>query len=401
MDTCNATSTKVHHYPKEKIVPKVLFILKQREDYSTNIPNFQNYTVSTGMYNSSKFVSDMLVTNGIQSQLAIVIDNNGIDKVVTAYKPTHVFIEGLWVVPEKFEVLKKLHPTVDWIIRCHSEIPFLAQEGMAIQWIFGYLSNGVKVSCNSPRANREVRLMALAKLNASKFDAIHMVPMLPNYYPVPNAFPKVKMYKKGVIDIACFGAIRPMKNQLIQALAAIEFAEKHRMHLRFHINAGRIESNGNNQAKNLTNLFANLPQYELVKHDWTDHDTFVGVMQTMDMSLQVSFSETFNLVTADAVTNGVPVIVSDEMKWVAPPYADPSSSSDIVNVMSDVWMNKRYYIKKNLEKLTRYSKKSSDIWVDYINERSVKEDFGITNVLLSGLKKFLCISCIVFPLIMR
>ena len=36
----------------------------------------------------------------------VVVDNNGIDKEITEYKPTHVFIEGLWVVPEKFDVLK-------------------------------------------------------------------------------------------------------------------------------------------------------------------------------------------------------------------------------------------------------------------------------------------------------
>ena len=222
--------------------PRVLFILKQRQDYSHNIPNYTSYTVATGMYNSSKFVSDMLVANGISSDLAIVVDNNSIDKVVTEYKPTHVFIEGLWVVPEKFDVLKNLHPTVDWIIRCHSELPFLAQEGMAIQWIFGYLSKGIKVSCNSPRANREVRLMALAKLG-DVIDPVKMVPMLPNYYPVPDSLPAAKVRTKGVIDIGCFGAIRPMKNQLIQALASIEFAEKRNLHLRFHMNAGRVESN--------------------------------------------------------------------------------------------------------------------------------------------------------------
>lgn len=75
--------------------PKVLFILKRRQDYSTDLINFTNLTVCTGMYNSAKFVCDMLNRNNIESHLEIVIDNNCIDRVVTLHKPTHVIIEGI------------------------------------------------------------------------------------------------------------------------------------------------------------------------------------------------------------------------------------------------------------------------------------------------------------------
>ena len=94
---------------KEK---KVLFILKKRKSSHSNYS-----VVSSGLFNSANFVSDMLNKNGIESHLVEVIDNNCIDREVTQYKPTHVIIEALWVVPSKFEVLTKLHPNVEWIIR--------------------------------------------------------------------------------------------------------------------------------------------------------------------------------------------------------------------------------------------------------------------------------------------
>lgn len=75
--------------------PRALFILKRRQDYSTSLENFTNYTVATGMYNSAKFVSDMLNTINVESKAVIVVDNNGIDKEVKAYQPTHVFVEGI------------------------------------------------------------------------------------------------------------------------------------------------------------------------------------------------------------------------------------------------------------------------------------------------------------------
>src|ERR1035437_221601 len=143
--------TKMHHHRHS---PRALFILKRRQDYTSE---YGANHLATGMYNSAKFVSDMLAESNIEARVAIVEDNNGIDREVSKFKPTHVFIEGIWVVPEKFEVLKKLYPNVKWIVRCHSEIPFLAQEGNAIDWIFDYMRRGVYVSGNSSRVNQALQ----------------------------------------------------------------------------------------------------------------------------------------------------------------------------------------------------------------------------------------------------
>ena len=109
---------------------KVLFILKRREDYNSVIHS--HVGLSTGLYNSASFMNDMLNENGVQSKLVVVPDNNSIDREVTLYRPSHVIIEALWVVPQKFAILQKLHPEVKWIIRLHSEMPFMAGEGNAM-----------------------------------------------------------------------------------------------------------------------------------------------------------------------------------------------------------------------------------------------------------------------------
>ena len=128
---------------KEKQLPKVLFILKRRSDY--NAIEHSNIKLSTGLYNSAEYMNTMLNESGIESHIVVVVDNNCIDREVTKYNPTHVVIEALWVVPDKFEVLHKLHPKVNWIIRLHSEIPFIANEGMAIDWLFKY--NELRKKC--------------------------------------------------------------------------------------------------------------------------------------------------------------------------------------------------------------------------------------------------------------
>ena len=116
---------------------KVMFILKRREDYNAVL--HQNIGLSTGLYNSASFMNQMLRNSGVHSNLYVVEDNNRIDALVSAYKPTYVIIEALWVVPSKFAILQKLHPDVKWIIRLHSEMPFMAGEGMAMDWLGDYL----------------------------------------------------------------------------------------------------------------------------------------------------------------------------------------------------------------------------------------------------------------------
>ena len=86
-------------------IERVLFILKRRQDYDGY--KHSQIGLSTGLYNSALYMSDMLNNNRIESKVVVVVDNNSIDKEVHLFKPTHVIIETLWVVPEKFEILNK------------------------------------------------------------------------------------------------------------------------------------------------------------------------------------------------------------------------------------------------------------------------------------------------------
>ena len=70
--------------------PRILFILKRREDY--NAVTHSHIGLSTGLFNSASFMSDMLNKNGIESILEVAIDNNCIDRLLTLHQPTHVII---------------------------------------------------------------------------------------------------------------------------------------------------------------------------------------------------------------------------------------------------------------------------------------------------------------------
>lgn len=350
---------------------KVLFILKQRETLYTDEYNNSSYgTLESGLFNSANFVNSMLnKQQGFESNIVQVIDNNFIDREVTKYKPDIVIIEAFWVVPEKFKVLTALHPNVIWIVRNHSKTPFLSNEGIAMDWTLQYLQiPKVYVSSNSFQATDD-----LYSINYSR----KYMPYLPNYYPISkqpiyertfNVFPEE-------VHIGCFGAIRPLKNQLTQAIAAIKFADKIEKKLVFHINASRIEGNGSPILKNIRKLFENLSgktEHKLVEHNWLKHQDFLKLIADMDYGLQVSYSETFNIVCADMVSQGVPVIVSDEIDWMPKFYhANPNDSNNIVKKLLRLGGFK-HLISDALcgspkEKLKKYNKESVIQWTGVLN----------------------------------
>jgi glycosyltransferase involved in cell wall biosynthesis len=328
------------------------------------------------------------------TKLVQVIDNNDIDREVTDFRPTIVVVEAFWVVPEKFDVLTKLHPHVKWLIRGHSNMPFLAMEGSAIGWTGEYVKRkNVFLASNTPVSVADFQEVALARFSDEDRQRLSKkIFYFPNFYIaediveqgldsdvkipeeenmverflsylqfyVPKKYEHDHRRPNPDIHVGCFGAVRPLKNHLVQAVAALRYARKVGLRLHFHINVGRVEGGGDPIVKNLRALFKDAPNAKLVEHTWMPHDVFVRLVDMMDICLQVSFSETFNIVSADAVSCGVPVVVSNEINWVASKYfADPTSAADIVLKMEEAIKDSRHgHHNINQTGLNAYNKRS-------------------------------------------
>lgn len=343
---------------------KILFILKRRLDYNAVIHS--HIGTSTGLYNSANFMNEMLIEEGFDSALEVASDFNQIDRLVTHHKPKYAIIEALWVLPSKIAELQKLHPDIIWIIRLHSDMPFLAGEGMSMDWIGDYFRcKNVIIAANSPRMLHEVSTY-YRTMNPGLDPDIRII-YFPNYY--PQDYKKKKLDKtKDTIDVACFGAIRPLKNHLTQAFAAIDFANQLGKKLRFHINAGRIEMQGGPVINNLKHLFAQLykSDHEMINHAWRPRDEFLQLCGQMDIGLQVSFSETFNIVGADLISQGVPIVGSEEIPWKVPAFsADPTDSKDITDKLLLAYDYSRINVWTNQWSLTHYTNQSKKIWTKY------------------------------------
>jgi hypothetical protein len=82
----------------------------------------------------------------------------------------------------------------------------------------------------------------------------------------------------------------------------------------------------------------------------------------------MSFSETFNVVTADAVFQRVPVVVSREVPFIDydPCIADPTLSQDIAQSIAYVLSYKNKIVAHNFRTLQSYNEESRRVWKDFI-----------------------------------
>jgi glycosyltransferase involved in cell wall biosynthesis len=363
--------------------PKVLFVLKHRESSGGSFDNCWSEQdkatvvvkkeLSSGLLNSARFVVDMLTQAKVDVKLVQVTDNNDVDREVTLYKPSHVIIEALWIVPPKFDVLQRLHPNVKWIVRGHSELPFLAQEGVAMEWINKYVKyENVAFAANSEASVRDIRTIVKAANPSWSYTKVcEKVLYLPNYYPHHLKVPSFHKKESEFLDVACFGAIRPLKNQLIQAVAAIEYAGIMGKKLRFHINATRVEAKGESALRNLEALFAATPHHQLIKHSWMSHEEFLRLLTQMDVAMQCSFSESFCIVAADCVVSGLPIVASPEVTWATSwCQAEPTNCEDIVLKLmkANDWRLKLAMKVLNLRGLRAFCQNSRSHWMKYLSE---------------------------------
>ena len=282
---------------------KILFILKDR---------FYNksHSKSYGLINSSKQVAAYLESIGNECKIVQVVDGNDIDREVYEYKPNMVIIEALWVTGHKMKELVEIqrYRHIKWVVRVHSDIGFLSAETFGLKYINDYINlkkENLFVSSNNLEFNHYLS-------ETLQYPFVY----LPNIIEIK--FRKPHEEYKNYIDVGCFGSLRILKNQCYQAMCAMSAADKLGKILKFHVTVDvDIDHKDilNPVLKNLEELFENSP-HELVKHYWLENNEFHGLIRKMDIGLQISYTESFNIVSADFVNEGVPIVVSEAIKWM-------------------------------------------------------------------------------------
>jgi hypothetical protein len=328
---------------------KVLFILKDRL-YS---PSKSSY----GLINSANHIATYLESIGYECKVVTVLDSNFIDKEVHQYRPDIVIIEALWVTAEKFKELFRRHRHTQWIVRIHSDMGYLSAESQALKLLNDY----IKLDRLTIALNNKEFTEALS--GAMGFSFTYLPNIITHIEPEEDYSDE-----KYFIKVGCFGALRLLKNHCFQAICAMQAADELGKKLYFHVTANLVVKNDPILA-NLKELFRNDP-HELVVHNWMPNNRFMALIKRMDIGMQLSFTESFNIVTSDFINNNKLILVSEAIRWM--PKRLQTSTTDykeVVRKLVSLYRNRNSGFLKGLarEALHDYNVEAVREWKHFLH----------------------------------
>src|SRR6185312_13838652 len=92
--------------------------------------------------------------------------------------------------------------------------------------------------------------------------------------------------------------------------AALEIARQLKADLELWVSAGRTEGGGDTILRAARAMLGGLPTVKLIENGWQSWPKFRQTVGNMHLLMQPSYTESFNMVTADGIAEGVPSVVS-------------------------------------------------------------------------------------------
>ena len=276
-----------------------------------NMPVAHNVS-HIGLGVSALNTAKVLQENGIYSDVWPTLGAKQLaDRIAAANpQPSHVVLGAPWIKALDLQAFLVFRfPHIQFAVTCHSNVGFLAADPQAITNFRDDLDLE-QGALNFQAAGNSQRFCQFI-LNSYGRPCTY----LPNLYYLGDAIAQQRRnWSGGTLRVGSFGAVRPLKNHISAAAAALQLSDKLHTDVEFHISVGRIEG-GYTVVRAIEAMLNGSPAVKLVKDDWYQWPKFRHVVKSMHLLLQPSFTETFNMVTADGASESVPSVVSDAIEW--------------------------------------------------------------------------------------
>jgi hypothetical protein len=273
---------------------------------------------------------------------------------------SHVIISAPWIPSAHLQRMTCDFPDIQFAVNCHSNVGFLQAD-----------TNGVRLVREAMEIERGTWNFRVAG-NSRKFcrwvrDA-YSVPCtyLPNLYYLDSSVPPSRpLYSGGTLRIGAFGATRPLKNFMSAAGAAVEIAARLRASLELWVSSGRTEG-GNGILDAVRAMVAGLPNVKLVEGGWQSWPKFRQTVRHMHLLMQPSYTESFNMVTADGVAEGVPSVVSEAIDWA--PDGWKASIDDVWDIARTgrQLLADPYAAEDGFNALQQHNRRGLEAWLEYL-----------------------------------
>lgn len=359
---------------------------------NTSVPNiaiaYKNFAAHKGISHIGLGVSASLNAQVLTANVgpAVVLPaRHNIDIVqgIEDYKKTHecclthVCISAPWLSTRDLRAMAKHYKDIKFTVVSHSNVGFLQADPNGVR----LLREGLALSKEIPNFQIAGNSIKFVEWIKEAYDAD--VALLPNMYPSNTP---AKPWNGGVIKIGAFGAVRPQKNLMTAAAAAIAIGRELDRPVEFYYNSGRDEGGGGTIAYAVYQMCQGVPNFKLDRVAWRPHGEFKKVIGDMDLLIQVSYTESFNMVTADGIDCGVPSVTSTAIYWVPDSWkADSDDALSVAKVGVKLLTHMRLR-KEGLQALKKYNKKALKCWREYLTKGKKSWTSNIINKIQSTLR---------------
>ncbi len=304
----------------------------------------------------------VLRLQGIQAEVWPIVSPADLAKRLSTENVGHVVISAPWIPTADLQNLSNTYPDVVFAMNCHSNVGFLQAD-----------ANGVKLLREAMELETGTFNFHVSG-NSAKFcrwtRASFGVPCtyLPNlYYLDPNAKKANRpLWRSGLLRIGAFGATRPLKNFMSAAGAALEISRDLKADLELWVSAGRTEGGGDTIIRAARALLNGVPHAKLIENGWQSWPQFRQTVANMHLLLQPSYTESFNMVTADGIAEGVTSVVTSAIDW-APAYwmADGDDVWEIARIGRQLLADPQAP-QDGLDALDEHNRGGLDSWLAFI-----------------------------------
>jgi hypothetical protein len=274
---------------------------------------------------------------------------------------THVVISAAWLPVLDLGKLVIRYPGVEFAVNIHSNVGFLQAD-----------SNGVQLLGSYIHLQKELLNFRVSG-NSTKFvdwliAAYSTHPLyLPNLYNLDSTVPVSRpLYNGGTLRIGAFGACRPLKNFLTAAAAAISIGKQLRVPVEFWMNGGRPDGGGSIE-RAIRELIRQQAGVSLRILNWSAWPEFLELIGTLHLMIQVSYTESFNMVTADGISKGVPSVVSSAIDWVPDRWVAQSDDALDVACVGRSLITDPCAIADAVDSLERHNQNGFYRWTDFLD----------------------------------
>ncbi len=268
--------------------------------------NISHIGLGVSAINTSK----VLRRQGIRTEVWPIVSARDLSERLARDPASHVVVSAPWIASTEFQHLTTTYPDTWFAVNCHSNVGFLQADANGVRL--------VREAIDLETGTFNFHLAGNSARHPPPPASPYPAPWadLPNrYYLESNAPPYRPLYSGGCLNIGAFGATRPLKNFMSAAGAALEISRGLKATLDLWVSAGRCEGGGDSILRAVHAMLDGVPGVRIVENGWQSWPQFRKVAGHMHLLLQPSYTESFNMVTADGVAEGVPAVVSEAIDW--------------------------------------------------------------------------------------